>query len=303
MITAREIANKRFEKASFGGYRADDVDSFLNEVAAELEALEEQNNTLNKKLEMLAEKVEEYRSEEESLRTALLGAQKLGDSIIRESKSKAEIILRDATIKADRAVSSAHEQVEREKMIYLKLQKDVSAFKSKLLAIYRQHLEIISSLPDEAPHAQEAEEPTEAEAPKQEPETPAPAMQTPAPEATAQPEPAQKSDEAEEYYEVQFENDTVVVSKQETELNAAEPVQAEDDNGHDAPNDYEESKAPQKFIPVPSRRGDNAQGGKFDEYYEDFEDEDSKLDVPNEPQKKSRFGTLKFGAGYDLKRD
>lgn len=316
MITAREIANKRFDKASFGGYRTDDVDGFLNEVAAELEALDEQNNALNKKLEVLAEKVEEYRSEEESLRTALLGAQKLGDSIIRESKSKAEIILRDATIKADRAVSTAHDQVEREKMIYLKLQKDVSAFKSKLLAIYRQHLEIISSLPDEggdkeAARAQEAEEP--AEAPKQEAQPHAEQHAEPAPEACAAPvdsgepaprfEPANNVTDADEYYEVQIEDNKVFVSKQDIPAQADGPEAAQAEDGRPAANNYEEPKAPQKFVPVSGRHADNGQGGKFDEYYEDFDDEDSKLEVAGDTQKKSRFGTLKFGSGYDLKRD
>ena len=311
MITAREIANKRFEKASFGGYRSDEVDSFLNEVAAELEALEEQNNTLNKKLDVLAEKLEEYRGDEESLRSALLGAQKLGDSVIRESKNKAEIIMRDATIKADRMVSSAHDQVEREKMIYLKLQKDVSAFKSKLLAIYRQHLEIISSLPEES--AEDKANVRQHEAAEEAPE-PENLMEQSGEEAAEESvNAAADNREAEEYYQVQFEEESVVVSRQEEEEPLEPqrpPVQRYEERGEEraAPvNDYEEARPPrqpQKFIPVPPRRSEAASSsGKFDEYYEDFDDEDSKLEVPTDTHKKSKFGTLKFGAGYDLKRD
>ncbi len=84
-MNAKEISAKRFDKSAFG-YKADEVDSFLNEIAAEVNELTSQNTELQKKLEILATKLEEYRQDENSMKEALLGAQKLGNTIVREAK-------------------------------------------------------------------------------------------------------------------------------------------------------------------------------------------------------------------------
>lgn len=157
MINSKEISSKKFEKAKgFGGYRIDDVEDFMDQVAEYVAYLEEQKHDMEKKLTVLAEKLEEYRADEDSLRTALLGAQKLGDGVIRESKTKAEIILRDANIKAEKIINEAHAVVENEERSLALLKRDVSTFKQQMLELYRRHLEvIIKSLPDEPAEAEE----------------------------------------------------------------------------------------------------------------------------------------------------
>ena len=172
MLTAGEIAAKRFDK-SIGGYRVEEVDSFLRQVSEAFGKLTSEKEDLEHKLEVLAEKLIEYREDEESLRTALLGAQKLGDSVIRESRTKAEIILRDATIKAERLVENAQRQIERERVGLANLQSEVASFKNSLLALYNQHLELVSALPGEIeddPEPEETSAPESAELPTVEPE-------------------------------------------------------------------------------------------------------------------------------------
>lgn len=277
MLTSNDIAKQRFDHAAFGGYKNDEVDAFLNEVANSFEELEEQNAVLLKKLEVLAEKLEEYRSDEESLRSALLSAQKLGDSVVRESKAKAELIIREANGKAERLIAGAHDQVEKEKLVYVRLQKDVASFKSKLLATYKQHLELISSLPDQI-----NKEKAQAAAEK--------ASES----ATAkEPEPTEEKQEA--------------VSEEEAQATdfTARPEPKEGDY---AEHDYEEP-APKAAKDSLSHRDTEEIVKKSpyaDEYYEDFsDDEEGHGDgAPSSSnKKKSKFGTLKFGAGYDLKRE
>lgn len=147
MLTPKEIGEKTFEKTFGFGYRMDDVDAFLEQAAKSLAEQQRKNAEMEKKLEVLADKLTEYREDEESLRTALLGAQKLGDSVIRESKTKAEIVLRDATIKAEAMVSHAKRQIEEEQTNLEKIQQEVGSFKSRLLDMYKQHIELISTLP------------------------------------------------------------------------------------------------------------------------------------------------------------
>lgn len=149
MMTPDSVANKRFDKA-MGGYRADEVEAFLEQVAEEMRALQAQKEDLEKKVEVLAAKIEEYREDEDSLRSALIGAQKLGDSVIRDSKAKAENILLDAKVEAAKLVESAQRSVEIEQTALVQMKKEVSKFKNRMLTMYRQHLDLITNLPEYA---------------------------------------------------------------------------------------------------------------------------------------------------------
>lgn len=147
MLTPETIASRRFDK-QVGGYKQDEVEMFLQQVAGEYAKLLSEKEDLEEKIEVLAEKVEQYREDEDSLRSALIGAQKLGDSVIRESKSKAEYILREAQAQADQILENAQKSIEKEQMALIKMQKEVTKFKNRLLTLYRQHLEMISALPE-----------------------------------------------------------------------------------------------------------------------------------------------------------
>lgn len=156
MLTPKEIAEKTFDKTFGFGYRMDDVNAFLEQAAKSMSEMLEINFDLEKKLEVLADKLTEYREDEESLRTAILGSQKLADSVIRESKTKAEIILRDATIKAEAMTNHAKRQIEREQDNLLRTQREVASFKNRLLDMYKRHLELISALPGQEDESAEA---------------------------------------------------------------------------------------------------------------------------------------------------
>ena len=173
MLTPKEIAGKTFDKTFGFGYRMDDVNAFLEQASKSMSELLEINSDLEKKLEGLADKLTEYREDEESLRTAILGSQKLGDSVIRESKTKAEIILRDATIKAEAMTNHAKRQIEREQDNLLRTQREVASFKNRLLDMYKQHLELISALPgqDEPAQTEAADSAADAEAAFAQPES------------------------------------------------------------------------------------------------------------------------------------
>ena len=173
MLTPSEIKRTTFDRYMGKGYRAEDVDAFLKEVAADFTTLLEEKEDLEKKMEVLADKLEEYRQDEDSLRAALLGAQKLGDSVIKDAKTKADIIMRDATIKAETMVSNAQSKIEREEVALAKMKHEVAQFREKLIALYRQHIELIQALPSEDPM------PDAAPVPEVEQPAPAPQVEEP----------------------------------------------------------------------------------------------------------------------------
>ena len=158
MLKPRDIANKSFERAS-RGYKFEDVDIFMSEITVAYTELYETNQQLEQQLEVLAEKIEEYRESEDSLRSVLLGAQKLGDSIVRESRAKAEVLTQEANAKAEAIVAAAIEKskgilidnenrIAKEQAELDSLRRDVAAFKQDLLSLYRRHFELIAEIPD-----------------------------------------------------------------------------------------------------------------------------------------------------------
>jgi len=103
--------------------------------------------------------MEEKEQSEIAIKDALLSAQKLGEnilkeaqikaeSIISEASSQAENILEQATSQASSLVKNTNHKLDYEQVYLNKLQGEVSAFKTRLLAIYKSHLELISSIPE-----------------------------------------------------------------------------------------------------------------------------------------------------------
>lgn len=192
MLTPDKIREKSFQTTGRGSYRAEDVDNFLNEVSASYEQMFRENGDLIKKISILAKKVEEYRADEESLKLALLNAQKLADRIVAEAKENAEkdtedaraeaqkvredakvdadeieakakresdAIIESAKAEAEKIVADANRQsneilgninrkVTHETLVYDMIKKEASEFKSKLVAMYKEHINLINQLPE-----------------------------------------------------------------------------------------------------------------------------------------------------------
>lgn len=146
-MTPADIANKRFEKG-VTGYKVDDVNSYLEKVSFFVEDILGERDDLVQKLEVLAEKIEEYREDEDSLRAAIIGAQKLGDSVIKESKHKAEMIVAEARKEAENIRSSANARIEAETFALNKMKVEVTRFKNQILNLYKQQMELINALPE-----------------------------------------------------------------------------------------------------------------------------------------------------------
>jgi len=160
MLSPQEIRNVNLQTDAFRKYKTGDVNDCLDKVFAEYERLYAENIKLVNSLKILADKVEEYRTEEDKIKTALMSAQKMSDSIIREAKHKAELDIRaaeirseklveEAQVKAERMLRSAEQSIKSEEECLVTLKKEVAGFKNRLMDIYKEHITVISALPDD----------------------------------------------------------------------------------------------------------------------------------------------------------
>ena len=208
MYTAADIRNVEFSK-TMGGYKIAEVDAFRDACADTVQTLTAEKEELSKKLGILADKLVEYRRDEDSIRSALLSAQRMGDSVMRDAQQQAEAVVAQAKAEAEAIMENAKKDTaeyeasaKETKAFYeaelVRLKKEVSDFKTNMLSLYKQHLALLKSIPDvraeapvqEAPVTPEEAVPAPAEEPKEEAapvaeEAPAPVQEVPVAKAEA----------------------------------------------------------------------------------------------------------------------
>ena len=135
MISSEDVRRVTFEKA-FQGYRRDDVDDYLKQVAQSMDELAAQNDDLQKKLVVLAQRIDQYRAEEDTLRTTMINAQRLGENVIREAKQKAAEIIRTANIKAEDREQRSRDDVELAKQEIVTLKSEAIAMDNVVVVGY-----------------------------------------------------------------------------------------------------------------------------------------------------------------------
>lgn len=208
MISSEDVRRVTFDKA-FQGYRREDVDAYLKEVAQAMDDLAAQNDDLQKKLVVLAQRIDQYRAEEDTLRTTMINAQRLGENVIREAKQKAAEIIRTANIKAEDREQRSRDDVELAKQEIVTLKSEADSFKRSLIEMYRKHINLINKLPDYTPQPEDP--PVRPMQPAAEP-APAPVQAAPVeqpaveptyapPAAQPAPEPIQPPMQEAAYYE------------------------------------------------------------------------------------------------------
>ena len=110
MLKPEQIVNAKFTPVSKGTYSAEEVDAFLKTVASEYEKSLAEKAELIKKISILADKIESYRSDEEAIKLALLDAHKMAESVSKTAKNKADEILTEAETKSKAIVDGANRQ-------------------------------------------------------------------------------------------------------------------------------------------------------------------------------------------------
>lgn len=181
MLKPEEIKNEQFELSVLGGYKREQVDEFFAAVCQDYQKLFEEKAELIEKLKLCVQKIEDYQKDEQFLKTAIINAEKLNETSLREierrekeietaAREKAELIVKNAELEAQNIMSKVKKDSEaqikecelstalkisqfkkmqdEEEQNLNRLKKEVSDFKEMLLKLYEQHLNSITKLPE-----------------------------------------------------------------------------------------------------------------------------------------------------------
>ena len=113
MITPSQIQEKNLSTVQSGGYDKQEVNELLAQIVESYQAVYDENKELYRKMEILAGKIEEYRGEEDSIKTALITAQKMADRITKDAREQAEEKLSDSAATAQQTVTDAKEKADK----------------------------------------------------------------------------------------------------------------------------------------------------------------------------------------------
>jgi len=98
-ITPMDIEQQEFSR-SFRGYSEEEVDDFLDKIVKDYEELINENVRLNEEIEKMQEKLKEFSQIEETLRSALLNAQKSAEEMKGRVENEAKVIIEKAEMEA-----------------------------------------------------------------------------------------------------------------------------------------------------------------------------------------------------------
>jgi len=149
-LTPLDIHHKEFGR-SLRGYNEAEVDEFLDQVADELERLFKENIDLNERLEANEEKVRTYQDMERTLHNTMVSAQKSAEDIVAKSRHEAEIVLKDAEVKAKEIIHNALQQKQKSQSDLMRIKSAEEEFRAKFKALLEGHMRNIGeiALPDD----------------------------------------------------------------------------------------------------------------------------------------------------------
>ncbi|MBQ2830546.1 MAG: DivIVA domain-containing protein [Oscillospiraceae bacterium] len=151
MLTPQEVSNRAFSKAVMGGYNMSMVDEFLDELTDDYSALYKENTALKTKMKVLVDKVEEYRQTEDSMRAALLSAQRMAAAMVHDAEAQKEEMIADAERAARAKIADLQRALHEEQLRLNTAKEETRAFVEELRALYERQLLSLDALGDLAP--------------------------------------------------------------------------------------------------------------------------------------------------------
>lgn len=140
-----DIEMKEFKKARFGGYNADDVNEFLDEVIKVFENTQRHNNELKHKIASLNEQLDYYKTMETTLKNTMILAEKTSQETKALATEKAEQIILEGTFRSDQMIEQARQEVYAVKQDMDDLQKQYQSAKIQVKQMLQAQLEILET--------------------------------------------------------------------------------------------------------------------------------------------------------------
>ncbi|MEN6314370.1 MAG: DivIVA domain-containing protein [Clostridiaceae bacterium] len=146
--TPNDLQNITFKK-TFMGYSEDTVNDVLDKIIEDYSAYIRENVELKDKLALLNDGLQHYKTIEESLQSALLVAQQTGEDIKKNAYEKADNVIHEAEIRAQKIINEANQEVVKINFEYEDMKKKLHVFKTKCEMLLMSQMDSLKQLFEE----------------------------------------------------------------------------------------------------------------------------------------------------------
>ena len=141
-ITPLDIQQKQFPM-KFRGFDVEEVYAFLEIVREEMEDLLRENASLKEQVHRAENQIKEYRDMETTLRETLMTAQQMVEEYKTNARKEAELLIREAEIKADGVMKEAQDKVVKIHEDIVDLKGIRRHFKEELKRLIEGHMRML----------------------------------------------------------------------------------------------------------------------------------------------------------------
>lgn len=154
MITVKDIREKEFTLEKHG-YSETEVDTFLDELADQLEVLIRENQQIaqqlqeaNEKLAAMADMPQEpgyFKNLEATLRETLISAQRIADDTVTKANKDAKQAIADAEEQAKAILASAKAEADAAKSESAEIRKAIEDYRARFAHLVQEQANVLKS--------------------------------------------------------------------------------------------------------------------------------------------------------------
>ena len=158
MLNIDDIKNVSFRKATFGGYKPEDVDAFVDDVQIAFEKLIYEKEKLLNQINELNLRIKKFYEEDKSIKKVILNAQTIAEKSIDAAHIKTEQLISSAAEQSKQMINDAKKEVLIQNEISDRLKSESANLKKQLEDIYKRHMKIIDEIPSDISKLKEHQE-------------------------------------------------------------------------------------------------------------------------------------------------
>jgi cell division initiation protein len=142
-ITPLDIQQKRFH-TGFRGYDRGEVDTFLDLVREEMEALLREVTELREYRQTYDDRMRELNEKVETVKNTMIMTQKLAEDLKENARKEAALLVKDAEVRSQQTVGNAQQEKVKMESEIQELRRRKHHFLQDIKKVIQMHLEMVN---------------------------------------------------------------------------------------------------------------------------------------------------------------
>jgi len=143
-ITPIDIQKKEFHR-SFRGYNEEEVKDFLEKITLSYEMIYKENQDLKEKVQELEEKLKQYRDLEDTLKKAVVMAEKTAEEVKANAQKERDLIIKQAVVKANQILQNTETRCNAMLNQYEEIRRQFLIYKTRFINFLQSQMDLINS--------------------------------------------------------------------------------------------------------------------------------------------------------------